>query len=128
MRRLRRLVPDDSNIPFMRLRRMALIGPAVVILPSLNDTAVGLGRARENLRKLSELLDRSINETLARAIMTSTTIFLAPLALFMFGGEVIRSLTFAMITYWTILIAAPVLIHLHLRGALGMEAASRPVG
>jgi preprotein translocase subunit SecF len=125
---MRRLVPDDSKIPFVRLRRMALIGRVFVILPLLNDTAVVFDRMRKNVRKLNELLDRSINETLARSIMTSMTTFLALLALFIFGGEAIRSFTFAMITYSTIFIAAPVLVHLHRRGALGMEAASRPGG
>jgi hypothetical protein len=56
---MRRLVPDDSKIPFVRLRRMALIGPVDVILLSLNDTAVGFDRARENLRNLNELLAAS---------------------------------------------------------------------
>ncbi len=84
---------------------------------SLNDTVVVFDRIRENLRRyrrmpLEELLDRSINETLARTIMTSMTTFLALLALFIFGGEVIRGFTFAMIwgvfvgTYSTIFIAA----------------------
>lgn len=93
---------------------------------SLNDTVVVFDRIRENLRKyrkmpLEELLDRSINDTLARTIMTSLTTFLALLALVLFGGEVIRSFTIAMIwgvivgTYSTIYIGAPILIYLNLR-------------
>jgi preprotein translocase SecF subunit len=72
---------------------------------------------------LSELLDRSINETLARTVMTSMTTLLALLALVIFGGEVIRGFTIAMIwgvivgTYSTVYIATPVLVHFHLRRA-----------
>jgi preprotein translocase SecF subunit len=93
---------------------------------SLNDTVVVFDRVRENLRRyrkmpLEELLDRSVNETLARTLMTSLTTFLALLALVLFGGEVIRSFTIAMIwgvivgTYSTIYIGAPILIYLKLR-------------
>ena len=81
---------------------------------------------RENLRKyktmpLSDLLDRSINETLARTMMTSLTTLLALVALVIFGGPVIRGFTIAMIwgvmigTYSTIYISTPVLVHLNLR-------------
>ncbi|MGH6887460.1 MAG: protein translocase subunit SecF [Geminicoccales bacterium] len=93
---------------------------------SLNDTVVIYDRVRENLRRykamaLPELLDRSINETLARTIMTSLTTLLALIALFVFGGPVIRGFTFAMIwgvlvgTYSTIFVATPLLLHLNLR-------------
>jgi preprotein translocase subunit SecF len=70
---------------------------------------------------LRELLDRSINETLARTIMTSLTTLIALIALFVFGGPVIRGFTFAMIwgvlvgTYSTIFVATPLLLHLNLR-------------
>lgn len=93
---------------------------------SLNDTVVIYDRIRENLRKfkkmpLTELIDRSINETLARTITTSTTTLLALLALFIFGGSVIRSFVAAMMfgivigTYSSIFIAAPLLIYFKLR-------------
>jgi preprotein translocase subunit SecF len=93
---------------------------------SLNDTVVVYDRIRENLRKykkmpLIELLDRSVNETLSRTTQTSLTTILALLALFFFGGEVIRSFVAAMIfgvaigTYSSIYIAAPVLIYFKLR-------------
>ena len=93
---------------------------------SLNDTVVIYDRVRENLRRyksmlLPELIDRSINETLARTVMTSLTTLLALLALFAFGGPVIRGFTFAMIwgvlvgTYSTMYIASPLLLHLNLR-------------
>lgn len=88
---------------------------------SMNDTVVVYDRMRENLRKykkmeLGELIDLSLNETLSRTVMTSVTTLLALLSLFIFGGEVIRSFTFAMIfgiligTYSSIYVAAPVLM------------------
>ena len=95
---------------------------------SLNDTVVIYDRVRENLRKykampMAELLDRSINQTLARTVMTSGTTLLALLALAIFGGPVIRGFTIAMIwgvligTYSTVYVAAPLLVHFHLRRA-----------
>jgi preprotein translocase SecF subunit len=88
---------------------------------SMNDTVVVFDRMRENLRKykkmeLGELIDLSLNETLSRTIMTSVTTLIALFSLFIFGGEVIRSFTFAMIfgiligTYSSIYVAAPVLM------------------
>ena len=93
---------------------------------SLNDTVVIYDRVRENLRRyksmtLPELLDRSINETLARTVMTAVTTLLALLALLVFGGPVIRDFVIAMMwgvvigTFSTIYVAVPVLIHLGLR-------------
>ncbi len=90
---------------------------------SLNDTVVVYDRVRENLRKykkmpLEELLDKSINNTLSRTVMTSVTTLLALVALYTFGGEVIRGFTFAMIwgvvvgTYSSVFIASPVLMYL----------------
>ncbi len=88
---------------------------------SLNDTVVVYDRVRENLRKykkmaLDELLDLSINDTLSRTILTSVTTLIALGSLYVFGGEVIRGFTFAMIwgviigTYSSIFIAAPLLL------------------
>lgn len=88
---------------------------------SINDTVVIYDRIRENLRKfkkkpLGELIDLSINETLSRTIMTVCTTLLALIALYIFGGEVIRGFTFAMLfgviigTYSSVFIAAPFLI------------------
>jgi preprotein translocase SecF subunit len=93
---------------------------------SLNDTVVIYDRVRENLRRfkampLEELLDRSINETLARTLATSLTTLLALAALYLFGGEVIQGFTVIMIwgviigTYSTIYIAVPVLYYFNLR-------------
>ena len=87
---------------------------------SINDTVVVFDRVRENLVKteipLSELLNKSINQTLSRTIMTSLTTLLALLALFLFGGEVIKGFVSAMMwgvlvgTYSSIFIASPLII------------------
>ena len=88
---------------------------------SLNDTVVVFDRIREYLRKfksmgLADLIDHSINSVLPRTILTSLATMMALLALYIFGGEVIRGFTFTMIwgvivgTYSSIFIAAPVLI------------------
>lgn len=88
---------------------------------SMNDTVVVYDRVRENLRKfkqkpLADLLDGSINDTLTRTIMTSGTTMLALLSLAVFGGEVLRGFTLAMIwgivigTYSSIFVASPFLL------------------
>jgi SecD/SecF fusion protein len=93
---------------------------------SLNDTVVVYDRMRENLKRYKKmplpiLIDASINQTLSRTILTAATTLIALLALFLFGGEVIRSFTFAMLfgvalgTFSSIYIAAPVLIVFRLR-------------
>lgn len=99
---------------------------------SLNDTVVVYDRVRENLRKyrkmlISDLLNMSINHTLSRTILTSVTTILALAALVAFGGEVIRSFTFAMAwgvlvgTYSSIFVAAPLLINLKLTSRADIE-------
>ena len=97
---------------------------------SINDTVVVDDRVRENLRKyksmeLDALLNLSINDTLSRTILTSVTTLLALFALFLFGGEVIKGFSFAMIwgvivgTYSSIWIAVPLLVYMKLqRGGL----------
>ena len=88
---------------------------------SMNDTVVVFDRVRENLRRfkkrpLAEVIDLSVNQTLARTIMTSVTTLLALVSLFLLGGEVLRGFSFAMIwgvligTYSSIFIASPVLL------------------
>jgi preprotein translocase subunit SecF len=101
---------------------------------SINDTVVIYDRVRENLRRykaipLPELIDRSINETLARTVMTSLTTLLALIALVVAGGPVIRGFTIAMIwgvligTYSTIYVASPMILHLRLpREAMAQPA------
>ena len=93
---------------------------------SLNDTVVVYDRIRENLRKykrmpIPELLDRAINDTVSRTVLTSLTTLIALLALYFLGGEVLSGFVFAMIfgvvigTYSSIFIAAPLLILFKLR-------------
>ena len=90
---------------------------------SMNDTVVIFDRVRENLRKYSdikiyELTNISINETLSRTIITSITTLLALLAIYFFGGEVLKGFSLAMIlgvvfgTYSSIYIANTVLVRL----------------
>lgn len=89
---------------------------------SLNDTVVLYDRIRELLRRykrmgIDELLDKAMNATLPRTVITASTSFLALLGLYFFGGELIRGFTAAMIfgvivgTYSTACIAAPMLIY-----------------
>ena len=90
---------------------------------SMNDTVVIFDRVRENLRKYSskdinEVSNLSINETLSRTIITSSTTLFALLSIFFFGGEILNGFSFAMIlgvifgTYSSIFIANPILIFL----------------
>ena len=90
---------------------------------SMNDTVVIFDRVRENLKKhidlkIFDLTNLSINETLSRTIITSVTTLLALLSIFLFGGEILKGLSFAMIlgvilgTYSSIFIANPILVNL----------------
>ena len=90
---------------------------------SMNDTVVIFDRVRENLRKYSdikifELTNISINETLSRTIITSATTLLALFAIYLFGGEILKGFSLAMIlgvvfgTYSSIYIANTVLVRL----------------
>ena len=90
---------------------------------SMNDTVVIYDRVRENLRKFSdikiyELTNISINETLSRTVITSVTTLLALVSIYLFGGEILKGFSLAMImgvvfgTYSSIYIANPILIKL----------------
>jgi preprotein translocase subunit SecF len=103
---------------------LSIVAALLTILGySVNDSVVVSDRIRENLRKykrmdLDELLNISINETLSRTILTGMTAIAGILALLVFGGEVIRNFSFAMLfgiligTYSSIFIAAPLLGYL----------------
>ena len=94
---------------------------------SINDTVVVFDRIRENLTKdempFAELLNLSISQTMSRTIMTSLTTMLALLALFIFGGEVVKGFVSAMIwgvlvgTYSSIFIASPLIVLLGFKKA-----------
>jgi len=88
---------------------------------SNNDTIVVFDRIRENIKlmrreKLAEIVNRSINQTLSRTILTAGLTFLTVLALFLFGGEVLHGFSLALVigiligTYSSIAIAAPILV------------------
>jgi len=88
---------------------------------SMNDTVIVYDRIREDSKLMkgsdnASVINRAINETLSRTIMTSLTVFLVILILFIFGGEVTRGFAFAMLigvitgTYSSIFVAAPVLV------------------
>ncbi len=88
---------------------------------SINDTIVVYDRIRENLKNMrresyATIINRSINETLSRTILTSFTVFLVAIILFLFGGEVIHGFSLAMVvgviagTYSSIYIASPIVL------------------
>lgn len=92
-----------------------------VIGYSLNDTIVVFDRIRENLKAFrregyEEVVNRSINETLSRTLLTSLTTMIVVLALFFLGGEVIHDFAFALLvgvavgTYSSVFVASPVLV------------------
>ena len=88
---------------------------------SMNDTVIVFDRIREDSRILrgktkAEIINKAVNETLSRTVMTSMTVFLTLLILFIFGGEVTRGFAFAMLigvitgTYSSIFVGAPILV------------------
>ena len=88
---------------------------------SMNDTIVVFDRIRENVKllrreSLAEIVNRSINQTLSRTILTSGLTFLTVLSLYLFGGEVLHGFSFALVvgiligTYSSIAVAAPMLV------------------
>ena len=103
---------------------------------SNNDTIVVFDRIRENIKlmrreKLADIVNRSINQTLSRTILTAGLTFLTVLALFLFGGEVLRGFSLALVigiligTYSSIAIAAPILVAYQ---EWRVEKGKRPVG
>ena len=101
---------------------LAIIAALLTIIGySLNDTIIVFDRIRENLRKyhknpLDIVLNRSINETLSRTILTSATTLIVVVALFVLGGGIIHDFAFALIvgiavgTYSSIFVASPILL------------------
>jgi preprotein translocase subunit SecF len=109
----------------MEFTQPVLAAILAVIGYSLNDTIVVFDRIRENFRKMRkgtsiEIMNKSINQTLRRTVLTSVTTLLVLLALFFLGGEVIRGFAVALIigvlvgTYSSIFIASPVVLTLGL--------------
>jgi preprotein translocase subunit SecF len=107
---------------------------------SINDTVVIYDRVRETLRKfktmdLATLINLSLNETLSRTILTVSTVALAVLSLLIFGGEVLRGFSIAMLwgivigTYSSLFIAAPLLYYIRpKRGAEPKKSGEPAVG
>ncbi len=121
----------------LEFNQSSLAAILTIIGYSLNDTIIVYDRVREDLRKykrmpMPQLLNNAINETLSRTTLTSVTTILALLALVLFGGEVIRSFTMAMLfgvvfgTYSSIFIAAPLLILFKLRASQGTADEQKP--
>jgi preprotein translocase subunit SecF len=106
---------------------------------SNNDTIVVFDRIRENIKlmrreKLADIVNRSINQTLSRTILTAGLTFLTVLALYLFGGEVLHGFSFALVigiligTYSSIAIAAPILVaYQEWRSGRGKTPVSMPV-
>jgi preprotein translocase subunit SecF len=102
---------------------------------STNDTIVIFDRVRENMRKmrkgsLSDVINASINQTLGRTVITAGTAFLSALALFLFGGEVLRGFAFTMIvgiitgTYSSVFIAAAIVTFWHRQSPSKLSSAA----
>lgn len=118
-------------VPFpLELDQHFIAAVLTVIGFSMNDTVIVFDRIREYSRTLKgvpkeTLINRAINDTLSRTIMTSLTVFLVILILFIFGGEVTRGFSFAMLigvvtgTYSSIFVAAPILVDLAKNKPLG---------
>ena len=106
---------------------------------SNNDTIVVFDRIRENVKllrrdKLSDIVNKSINQTLSRTILTAGLTFLTVLALFIFGGEVLHNFSLALVigiligTYSSIAIAAPILVaYQDWRGERGKKPIAMPL-
>ncbi len=104
---------------------------------SMNDTIVVFDRIRENLRQarrepLADVVNRAINQTLSRTVLTSGLTLLTALSLYVFGGEVLRGFSFALVigiligTYSSIAVAAPMLVAWQERRAGSTRAAALP--
>jgi SecD/SecF fusion protein len=121
-------------VPFpLELDQHFIAAILTVIGFSMNDTVIVFDRIRENSRNMlgaskETIINRSINETLSRTIMTSLTVFLTILILFLVGGEVTKGFAFAMLigvitgTYSSIFVAAPILVDLGGKKALGSSS------
>ena len=111
-------------VPFpLEIDQHFIAAVLTVIGFSMNDTIIVFDRIRENSQLMhgantSTIINKSINDTLSRTIMTSVTVFIAILILFAIGGEVTRGFAFALLigvftgTYSSIFVAAPVLVDL----------------
>ena len=128
-----------SFVPFaLEIDQHFIAAILTVVGFSMNDTVIVFDRIREYFRTTKgvdtkTVINRAINDTLSRTIMTSTTVFLTILILFIFGGEVTRGFAFAMLigvitgTYSSIFVAAPILVDFDRKNTLSNERESVPV-
>jgi len=112
----------DIGLPFaLEIDQYFIAAVLTVIGFSMNDTVIVYDRIREDSKLMKgeskeTIINRAINQTLSRTVMTSLTVFLTLLILFVFGGEVTRGFAFAMLigvitgTYSSIFVAAPILV------------------
>ena len=122
-----------DKVPFaLEIDQHFIAAILTVIGFSMNDTVIVFDRIREYFRKSphedkTSVINRAINDTLSRTIMTSLTVFVTLLILFIFGGEATRGFAFAMLigvftgTYSSIFVAAPVLVDMDKSGSLKQE-------
>ena len=120
-------------VPFpLEIDQHFIAAVLTVIGFSMNDTVIVFDRIREYSRSQpgtpkATMINRAINDTLSRTIMTSLTVFLTILILFIFGGEVTRGFAFAMLigvitgTYSSIFVAAPILVDMGSKKAIGED-------
>jgi SecD/SecF fusion protein len=122
-----------GHVPFaLEIDQHFIAALLTVIGFSMNDTVIVFDRVREYFRKSpgeskTSVINRAINDTLSRTIMTSLTVFLTILILFIFGGEATRGFAFAMLigvftgTYSSIFVAAPILVDMDKSDKLSQE-------
>jgi SecD/SecF fusion protein len=127
-------------VPFpLELDQHFIAAILTVIGFSMNDTVIVFDRIRENSRQMigapkEVVINKAINDTLSRTIMTSLTVFLTILILFLVGGEVTKGFAFAMLigvitgTYSSIFVAAPILVDLGGKKALGSAGEAPATG
>jgi SecD/SecF fusion protein len=126
-------------VPFpLEIDQYFIAAILTVIGFSMNDTIIVYDRIREDSRLMKgeskeTIINRAINQTLSRTVMTSLTVFLTLLILFIFGGEVTRGFAFAMLigvitgTYSSIFVAAPILVDFGRGRALGSKEAKKKI-
>ncbi len=122
-----------GKVPFaLEIDQHFIAAVLTVIGFSMNDTVIVFDRIREYFRKSPDedktsVINRAINDTMSRTIMTSLCVFITLLILFIFGGEATRGFAFAMLigvftgTYSSIFVAAPVLVDMDKSGSLKKE-------
>jgi SecD/SecF fusion protein len=126
-------------VPFpLEIDQYFIAAVLTVIGFSMNDTIIVYDRIREDSRLMKgatkeEIINKAINQTLSRTVMTSLTVFLTILILFIFGGEVTHGFAFAMLigvvtgTYSSIFVAAPILVDFARDRPLGTREVKKKV-